>query len=173
MARDKRIDSIKGLLIVLVILGHVITTLDNVNRINHAVMGLIYIFHMPLFILISGYLTKNPSEQSARDMWSGVGSIAITLAIFQLLENHERFSLWGSLVHLVPGLLAHHALLHAVGIAQTARLVSGTGIDCDVSVGIHATGQFHGDAALSQLLFLLPVRILLQAGSHISTLVEG
>lgn len=85
MARDKRIDSIKGLLIVLVILGHVITTLDNVNRINHAVMGLIYIFHMPLFILISGYLTKNPSEQSARDMWSGVGSIAITLAIFQLL----------------------------------------------------------------------------------------
>ena len=48
MARDKRIDSIKGLLIVLVILGHV----DNVNRINHAVMGLIYIFHMPLFIII-------------------------------------------------------------------------------------------------------------------------
>lgn len=86
MARDKRIDSIKGLLIVLVILGHVITTLDNFNHINHAVMGLIYIFHMPLFIIISGYLTKNPAEQSARDMWRGVGNIAITLIIFQALS---------------------------------------------------------------------------------------
>ena len=56
MARDNRIDSLKGLLIILVILGHVITTIDNVNIVNHAVMGFIYIFHMPLFILISGYL---------------------------------------------------------------------------------------------------------------------
>ena len=37
MARDNRIDSLKGLLIILVILGHVITTLDNVNPLNHAV----------------------------------------------------------------------------------------------------------------------------------------
>lgn len=53
MARDYRIDSLKGFLIVLVVLGHVITSLDNVNTINHAVMGLIYVFHMPLFILLS------------------------------------------------------------------------------------------------------------------------
>ena len=53
MARDLRIDSLKGLLIILVLLGHVITSVDNVNFINHAVMGLIYVFHMPLFILIS------------------------------------------------------------------------------------------------------------------------
>ena len=35
MARDRRIDSLKGLLIILVILGHVITSLDNTNVINH------------------------------------------------------------------------------------------------------------------------------------------
>ena len=56
MARDNRIDSLKGLLIILVILGHVITSLDNVNVVNHAVMGFIYVFHMPLFILVSRHL---------------------------------------------------------------------------------------------------------------------
>jgi len=89
MARDNRIDSLKGLLIILVILGHVITSLNNVNVVNHAVMGLIYVFHMPLFILISGYLTKSPGRQSSGEMWRGVANILITLVIFQLL-----YSIW-------------------------------------------------------------------------------
>lgn len=85
MARDNRIDTIKGLLIILVVIGHVITALDNVNIVNHGVMGLIYIFHMPLFILISGYLTKHPSQQSPAQMWKSVGKIALTLLIFQVI----------------------------------------------------------------------------------------
>ena len=86
MARDNRIDSIKGLLIILVVLGHVITAVDNVNFYNHAVMGLIYVFHMPLFVLISGYMTRNPDEQAPREMWSRVGNIFITLLVFQLIS---------------------------------------------------------------------------------------
>ncbi len=86
MARDYRIDTIKGLLIILVIMGHIITGLDNVNFINHGVMGLIYIFHMPLFILISGYLTKHPSQQRPVEMWKSVGNIMLTLLIFQVLS---------------------------------------------------------------------------------------
>jgi len=86
MARDYRIDTLKGLLIILVILGHVITTFDNQNVVNHAVMGLVYSFHMPLFILISGYLTKSPAKQSPREMWRGVLNIFITLVIFQVLS---------------------------------------------------------------------------------------
>ena len=86
MARDNRIDTLKGLLIILVVLGHVITALDNVNRINHAVMGMIYVFHMPLFILISGYLTKSPEHQTPREMWQGVLKIFITVIVFQLLS---------------------------------------------------------------------------------------
>lgn len=95
MARDNRIDSLKGLLIILVILGHVITSLDNVNIVNHAVMGFIYIFHMPLFILVSGYLTRSPEQQPASDMWRSVLNILITLGIFQLL-----YSVW---IHLYGG----------------------------------------------------------------------
>ncbi len=95
MARDNRIDSIKGLLIILVILGHTIIGLDNENIINHGVMGLIYIFHMPLFILISGYLTKHPSQQSSSNMWRGVGRIAVTLVIFQVLVSSRVHCMGG------------------------------------------------------------------------------
>lgn len=86
MSRDNRIDTLKGLLIILVVIGHVILSLDNINILNHAVMGAIYVFHMPLFILISGYLTKNPDDQTPSKMWKGVLNIFITLVIFQFLS---------------------------------------------------------------------------------------
>ncbi|MBR5685582.1 MAG: acyltransferase family protein [Muribaculaceae bacterium] len=85
MERDHSLDSLKGFLIILVVIGHVITILDNANVINHAVMGLIYSFHMPLFILISGYLTKPASQQSEGKLWRGVLDLMVTIVIFQLL----------------------------------------------------------------------------------------
>ena len=148
MARDNRIDSLKGLLIILVILGHVITTLDNVNVVNHAVMGLIYVFHMPLFILISGYLTRSPEQQSAGDMWRGVFNILITLGIFQLLESirihlyggdfvvaMERFPLgvlwyllslayWKVILYYTPKWLLKRPLLY-LGIAVVLSVLCG------------------------------------------------
>ncbi len=148
MARDNRIDSLKGLLIILVIVGHVITTLDNVNVINHAVMGLIYVFHMPLFILISGYLTKSPEQQTSREMWRGVANILITLAIFQLLDSirihlyggdfltaMERFPLgvlwyllslvcWKIMLHYTPQALLRRPLLY-LGIALVMSVLCG------------------------------------------------
>ena len=98
MARDNRIDTLKGLLIILVVLGHVITTLDNVNIVNHAVMGIIYIFHMPLFILISGYLTKSPEKQTARDMWKGLLNLFVILVIF-LSCKFSHPNLFKSFIH--------------------------------------------------------------------------
>ena len=85
MARDNRIDTLKGILIVLVILGHILMQ-NNVNTLNHAVMGVIYVFHMPLFILISGYLTRHPSQQTAGEMWRGVANVFIILVIFHVLS---------------------------------------------------------------------------------------
>lgn len=50
------LDALKGILIMLVILGHVIQT--SISDYQHNVLfRLIYSFHMPLFFLISGYLT--------------------------------------------------------------------------------------------------------------------
>ena len=103
MARDYRIDSMKGLLIILVIMGHLIIALDNYNFINHGVMGLIYIFHMPLFILISGYLTKHPDNQQPRQMWKGVGNIMVTLFIFQAITSFRIYLYSGDVLMSLKG----------------------------------------------------------------------
>lgn len=63
MERNRWLDGVKFILIVLVIFGHCkhFTTCDStlqstkvISRIIHS----IYLFHMPLFIMISGYLSK-------------------------------------------------------------------------------------------------------------------
>ena len=55
--RDHRIDTIKGILIILVVFGHLLEPFLT-DRVNIIVYNLIYSFHMPLFIIISGYLFK-------------------------------------------------------------------------------------------------------------------
>ena len=54
LERDYRIDGIKWLLIVLVTFGHVLEPALS-NPIANKLYSIIYIFHMPLFVFISGY----------------------------------------------------------------------------------------------------------------------
>ena len=86
MARDNKLDTLKGLLIILVILGHAIQTIDAGNFVNHCAMGFIYMFHMPLFTLISGYLTKSREQEPPRVMWRRILDIAATLLMFQAIS---------------------------------------------------------------------------------------
>ena len=51
MFRNTRIDIAKGIGIILVVLGHA--------NLNMVLTNIIYLFHMPLFIFISGYLDKD------------------------------------------------------------------------------------------------------------------
>jgi fucose 4-O-acetylase-like acetyltransferase len=54
--RDKSIDALKGLAITLVVIGHAIQkNIQDPN--NNYVYQLIYSFHMPLFMFLSGYTT--------------------------------------------------------------------------------------------------------------------
>ena len=58
MKRDLYWDSLKFVLIFLVVYGHTIETYSPDGSINRAIYNLIYVFHMPLFIFISGYFSK-------------------------------------------------------------------------------------------------------------------
>lgn len=50
--RNRSIDAVKGVLILLVIIGHVLVgPID-----EHVVRYVIYSFHMPAFFFVSGYL---------------------------------------------------------------------------------------------------------------------
>ena len=57
--RDLTIDSLKGFLILLVIFGHLLGSLKCLeNKECQAIWNFIYTFHMPLFVLISGYFSN-------------------------------------------------------------------------------------------------------------------
>lgn len=55
--RDSRIDNAKGVLIILVVIGHFLLPVAS-TRFTTNSLYLIYTFHMPCFIFISGYLAK-------------------------------------------------------------------------------------------------------------------
>lgn len=58
-ARDYHIDNIKGILIFLVVLGHLLGYLQEIHAsFATGVRTFIYFFHMPGFIFMSGYLAK-------------------------------------------------------------------------------------------------------------------
>lgn len=58
--RDIQIDNIKGLLIFLVVLGHILSLEFRQSNFASAVLySVIYSFHMPCFVFLSGYLVKN------------------------------------------------------------------------------------------------------------------
>lgn len=83
--RDNRLDSLKGFLIILVILGHLIGQIGYGNGdLNWEVRTFIYTFHMPLFILISGYFTK--IEVGKILFVKGLMKLAIPLVVFQIIS---------------------------------------------------------------------------------------
>lgn len=51
-------DNIKGILIILVVLGHVAHPVHNDNPVLSAAFDIIYLFHMPLFVFMSGLFAK-------------------------------------------------------------------------------------------------------------------
>lgn len=64
--RNKSIDTLKGLLIFTVVLGHVLLGAIDGNPLRY----LIYSFHMPVFFFISGYLLniEKMKQTSIRDI---------------------------------------------------------------------------------------------------------
>lgn len=57
--RDLLFDNIRGVLILLVVLGHALEYFRLENPIGEFLYVFIYLFHMPVFIFISGYFSKN------------------------------------------------------------------------------------------------------------------
>ena len=57
--REFLFDNIRGILILLVVLGHALEYFRLENDVGKFVYVFIYLFHMPVFIFISGYFSKN------------------------------------------------------------------------------------------------------------------
>ena len=82
--RNNKIDIIKGIGIILVVFGHVINSNVNINGMN--INNILYIFHMPLFFLVSGYLTKYEKDCTFKEYLKKKSkAILIPYFIFSIL----------------------------------------------------------------------------------------
>ncbi|MEU0488845.1 acyltransferase family protein [Nocardiopsis sp. NPDC006139] len=102
--RDARLDNAKFLLIVLVVVGHAIEPLRDIPAVS-ALYYWIYFFHMPAFIVISGYLSRSFDGSSNR-VEKLVLTVAVPYLIFwtihQSIYTVERGGLGDSLSLLKP-----------------------------------------------------------------------
>ena len=91
--RDERIDSVKYWLIVLVIAGHVFMR-SEFSELTSCVVTWkwIYIFHMPLFIFISGYFSR---KKKKAELTASIWKLLEPLIVFQALTLLPRFIVKG------------------------------------------------------------------------------
>ncbi|SUB82049.1 Fucose 4-O-acetylase and related acetyltransferases [Pragia fontium] len=91
--RNENIDSIKGFLIILVVFCHLAEPLLKSNVMLNRLYDFIYIFHMPTFIFICGYVQK----KIPINYQSLVIKIIIPLVVFSLLYEIPEIILAGTI----------------------------------------------------------------------------
>ena len=58
MKRKYELDNLKGILIFLVVFGHLLLSFTHAtSNLASKIVAYIYFFHMPLFLIVSGFLT--------------------------------------------------------------------------------------------------------------------
>lgn len=82
LTRDLYFDTLKFVLIILVIFGHVIEPYRTESKLLLTLHSFIYTFHMPLFILVSGYFSKNLTFDKLK---KGTLKLLETYIVFQLI----------------------------------------------------------------------------------------
>lgn len=93
--RNMYLDIVKGVIIVLVVMGHSIqygngyVYLDGENFYDNSVFKFIYSFHMPIFMLVSGYLFNNSIEKYAplHLFMKKMRMLIIPILLFGLLDR--------------------------------------------------------------------------------------
>ncbi|MBM7655044.1 acyltransferase family protein [Neobacillus cucumis] len=83
--RSKFFDNAKFILIFLVVFGHIISPLKNDNGILFTLYTVIFLFHMPAFILISGYFAKGFKKKGY--LKKAIKKILIPYFIFQIIYS--------------------------------------------------------------------------------------
>ncbi|HWM39077.1 MAG TPA: acyltransferase family protein, partial [Streptomyces sp.] len=82
--RDPYLDNAKYLTVVLVAIGHAWAPLTSDSRVASALYYLLYTFHMPAFIVVSGYLSRG-FDGRHRQVRRLVTSVLVPYLVFQTL----------------------------------------------------------------------------------------
>lgn len=84
--RNTKLDSVKTILIFMVVLGHTLQSRDVgiLNSINVSIKVFIFSFHMPLFIIISGYFFN--TKASTKTFFKRLVEILASYVVFQAIR---------------------------------------------------------------------------------------
>lgn len=148
--RNNYIDEFKGLLIFLVVLGHVLQELTPEGT-NHRLFSCIYSFHMPCFMFLAGYLAYTTfSGNNLRELALGIADKSTTILLPYytwpilihglVLKDGWNLDIWGRLMDLTIGwspwwflkfvFLYYLVYAIALGFRNVTRLKSNLVLDC-------------------------------------------
>ena len=92
--RDPWFDNAKMALIVLVVLGHAWTLLPADNRLDSWTYDFLYSWHVPAFVIVTGYLSKS-FEYTQKRLWSLVTTVALPYVLFEGIYAWFRHEVGG------------------------------------------------------------------------------
>lgn len=101
MERNYLLDNAKITLMFLVVFGHSLELINN-NPLCQTLYLVIYAFHIPMFVLISGMLAKSVSTQ--KDLFKQVSTVLIPLLVFEVLYELLELARYGELSHYTRNL---------------------------------------------------------------------
>jgi fucose 4-O-acetylase-like acetyltransferase len=84
--RDKSFDAAKYMLIVFVVFGHMLET-DTSLFVNARLRAFVYTFHMPSFILLSGYFFRKGAY-----FWKGILRLTLVWITFQISCHYKELA---------------------------------------------------------------------------------
>lgn len=175
--RLESIDRMKGIAILLVIVGHIIQFNNVDGGLNNKLFGIIYSFHMPLFFILSGYVASQVWNEIVNlssylsFLWKKGYTLILPLLTWTLLvekffftSNFEFFNLddvFNALLH--PGLWFLQMLF------QIQVLF---GLFCLLNHYFNKKSLIYIDVIIAILVFIIPVNgYLFINESHFMSLV--
>ena len=112
-------DNLKGILIFLVVFAHCLYSLQDSSLIN-TLTDIIYVFHMPAFVFVTGFLSKSENARSK----GSLQKLFVAYIIFNPLMLLYAFVRYGSMPTLVTPAYSYWFLIGMIVWRSTVKYVS-------------------------------------------------
>ncbi len=155
-------DNAKGLLITLVVLGHYLYAYHNSKDLNlaGAIVGIIYVFHMPAFIFISGFFSRSENARKSETLIK----LAVAYVIFNFSMMGFSFLLSGVKISLLTPYYSYWYILVIIiwrlCINSLNRVKGIVFISISVALLIGFMSEFTNILAVGRLVAFFPFFLL-------------
>jgi fucose 4-O-acetylase-like acetyltransferase len=161
--REPLLDNAKVLAVVLVVVGHTWNNLRDLVPVEGGYL-LLYLFHMPLFVLVTGYLSRGSTTLTPSRAQRIVGGLVVPYLVFQ--SGYGVLAALAGIEPAEPGLVTPSWLMWFLAAVacwrMTAPVWSHLRAPVAIAVAVSLVGgaTTEGALALTQVLGLLPFFVL-------------